>query len=214
MTGSENSIKILLADDHSMIRQGLSFLLEELEPDFEIFNASNLQEILEAVHSQPLDMIIIDAHFPDGNSLHIIPDIKKDYPDLKILVFTGIDEKSNVLKFLNAGANGFVSKMSEEEEISKAIAQVFETGRYLSPEMQFMLVDSLQNPSLINPLKKLTERELQIAQMYGKGMGNLEIANILDIKQNTVSTLKKRIFEKLGIDNLVELIEIVKENSL
>jgi DNA-binding CsgD family transcriptional regulator len=87
------------------------------------------------------------------------------------------------------------------------------SGAYISPITQALLIDSIRNPAVSNPLLLLTERELQIAKMYAEGQGNLEIANSLDIKQNTVSTLKKRIFDKLEIENIVELIELIKDHQ-
>ena len=211
----ENNKKIyfLLADDHSLIRQGIFFMLEEIDLEKEIFQASNLQQTLEIIKSKTIDIAVIDAHFPDGNSLSIIPEIKKISPDTKILIFTGIDESTQSLKYLNAGANGFLSKMSEEKEIENALKRMYEDGEYISAVTKALLLDSLQDRRLINPLFRLTERELQVAEMYAEGLGNLEIANQLDVKQNTVSTLKRRIFEKLKIDNIVELIDLVKTHN-
>lgn len=211
----ENNKKIyfLLADDHSLIRQGIFFMLEEIDLEKEIFQASNLQQTLEIIKSKTIDIAVIDAHFPDGNSLSIIPEIKKISPDTKILIFTGIDESTQSLKYLNAGANGFLSKMSEEKEIENALKRMYEDGEYISAVTKALLLDSLQDRRLINPLFRLTERELQVAEMYAEGLGNLEIANRLDVKQNTVSTLKRRIFEKLKIDNIVELIDLVKTHN-
>lgn len=211
----ENNKKIsfLLADDHSLIRQGIFFMLEEIDLEKEIFQASNLQQTLEIIKSKTIDIAVIDAHFPDGNSLSIIPEIKKIRPDTKILIFTGIDESTQSLKYLNAGANGFLSKMSEEKEIENALKRMYEDGEYISAVTKALLLDSLQDRRLINPLFRLTERELQVAEMYAEGLGNLEIANRLDVKQNTVSTLKRRIFEKLKIDNIVELIDLVKTHN-
>jgi len=205
--------RFLLADDHSLIRQGIIFLLEDLELEHEIFQASNLQQLLDSVKTNPIDIAIIDAHFPDGNSLSILEELKKIRPEMKILIFTGIDESTYSLRYLNAGADGFLSKMNEEEEIEQAIRKMRDFGEYISPLTQALLKNSIKNPHLINPLSVLTERELQIAEMYAEGLGNLEIAGKLDVKQNTVSTVKKRIFDKLEIENLVELIELIKNNQ-
>ena len=207
------SINFLLADDHSLIRQGVVFIIEEMELDCEIYQASNLHQTLEFINKFPIDIAIIDANFPDGNSLNVLPEIKKISPDTKILVFTGIDEGPQSLKYLTAGANGFLSKMNDEEEIKNAILKMVNSGAYISPITQALLIDSIRNPAVSNPLLLLTERELQIAKMYAEGQGNLEIANCLDIKQNTVSTLKKRIFDKLEIENIVELIELIKDHQ-
>ena len=207
------SINFLLADDHSLIRQGVVFIIEEMELDCEIYQASNLHQTLEFINKFPIDIAIIDANFPDGNSLNVLPEIKKISPDTKILIFTGIDEGPQSLKYLTAGANGFLSKMNDEEEIKDAILKMVNSGAYISPITQALLIDSIRNPAVSNPLLLLTERELQIAKMYAEGQGNLEIANSLDIKQNTVSTLKKRIFDKLEIENIVGLIELIKDHQ-
>ncbi len=183
-----------------------------MDLDCNIFHASNLNQILEKVKSHPIDIAIIDAHFPDWNSVTILPEVIGLRPDIKILIFSGIDESSHALKFLNAGANGFLSKLSDEDIVKGAIDKMIKDGEYISQETQTLLVNSFRTRKIINPLFSLTGRELQIAEMYAEGLGNLEIANKLDVKQNTVSTIKKRIFDKLDIENIVELIELVKSN--
>ena len=211
MSSTEHkTINFLLADDHSLIRQGIVFVLEDMEIDCHIYHASNLQQVMHSITANDIDIAIIDAHFPDGNSLSITAEIKKISPQTKILIFSGIDETVQALKFLNEGANGFLSKLSEEDELKQAISKIINEGEYISAVTQVLLMNSLRNRHLINPLLSLTERELQIAEMYAEGMGNLEIANKLDIKQNTVSTLKKRIFDKLKVENIIELVDIMK----
>lgn len=212
MSHLDKTTTFLLADDHSLIRQGIEILIEDIGFEGDISHASNLSQLLEIIKTRPIDIAIIDAHFPDGNSLNILPEIRKIRPDIKIMMFTGIDENTQALKFINAGANGFISKLSDEKEIMQAILKMKEDGEYISPSVQSLLLNSIRNRSLVNPLFSLTERELEIAQMYAKGNGNLEIANTLNIKQNTVSTIKKRIFDKLNIDNLVELIDLMKDH--
>ncbi|AKK73894.1 LuxR family transcriptional regulator [Chryseobacterium sp. P1-3] len=203
-------IIFLLADDHSIVRQGIEIILHDIVPDARVFHTSSLHQIVELTESKGIDIAIIDAHFPDGNSLHILSEMKRVNPDIKILIFSGLEEDLHVLKFIKAGANGFLSKLSEEEEIREAISYFVKKGEYFSATSRELLVQFLYNPNLINPLNSLTKRELEIAEMYAEGLGNLEIANKLDIKQNTVSTIKKNIFSKLKIENLVELIDLIK----
>lgn len=204
------TVNFLLADDHSLIRQGIEFLIEEIGFEGEIFHASTLQKVLETVGMQQIEIAVIDAIFPDGNSLNVISKIKDLNPEIKILIFSGVDESIQSIKYINAGANGFLSKLSEENEIKEAILKIHQSGKYISSITQGLLIDSLQNRNIINPLQKLTERELEIAEMYAKGYGNLEIANKLNIKQNTVSTIKKRIFDKLHIENILDLAALIK----
>ncbi|WP_223608211.1 response regulator transcription factor [Chryseobacterium sp. OSA05B] len=200
----------LLADDHSIVRQGMAILIDEIVPNAKIYQTSSLLQIVELIESKGVEIAIIDAHFPDGNSLHILSKMKAANPGIKILVFTGLEEDLHVLKFIKAGANGYVSKLGEEDEVRQAISDIVQKGEYFSPLSRNLMVQLVHNPDLINPLSRLTNRELQIAEMYAEGNGNLEIANDLNIKQNTVSTIKKNIFEKLKIENLVELIDLVK----
>lgn len=209
----EKAITFLIADDHSLMRQGVIFLIEDLEINCELNQANSLLQVQEKIEALPIDILITDAHFPDGNSLSIISKLKELKPDLKILVFSGLEEDTYALKFLNAGVNGFVSKLSEEEEVKTAIQKVIFEGEYLSDKTKALLLDSIRNPKSTNPVSLLSERELEIANLYAQGLGNLEIANQLDLKQNTISTVKKRIFEKLEIENLVELIDLLKSNS-
>ena len=200
----------LLADDHSIVRQGIEIIISDMIPDAKIYHASSLQKVMELVKSEEIEIAIMDAHFPDGNSLHILSEMKTANPDLKILIFSGLEEDLHALKFIKAGANGYLSKLSEEDEVSGAILHFIQKGEYFSAISRNLLVQLVSNPDLLNPLARLTKRELQIAEMYAEGLGNLEISNQLDIRQNTVSTIKKNIFEKLKIENIVELIDLIK----
>lgn len=203
-------IIFLLADDHSIVRQGMEIVISDIAPNARVYQTSSLHQVLELVESKGIEMAIIDAHFPDGNSLHIIPQMKSINPDIKILIFTGLEEELHGLKFIKAGANGYLSKLSEEEEVKEAVTTFIEKGEYFSDLLRNLLVQFVYNPDLISPLSILTKRELQIAELYAEGYGNLEISNSLNIKQNTVSTIKKNIFEKLKIENMVELVDLIK----
>ncbi|NIF06224.1 response regulator transcription factor [Chryseobacterium sp. Tr-659] len=203
-------IIFLLADDHSIVRQGMEIVISDIAPNAKIYHTSSLHQVMELVESKGIEMAIIDAHFPDGNSLHILPQMKTVNPNIKILIFTGLEEDLHALKFIKAGANGYLSKLSEEDEVREALATFIEKGEYFSELSRNLLVQFVYNPDLISPLNSLTKRELQIAELYAEGYGNLEIANSLNIKQNTVSTIKKNIFEKLKIENLVELVDLIK----
>lgn len=203
-------IIFLLADDHSIVRQGMEIVISDIVPNAKVYQTSSLHQLLELIESKGIEMAVIDAHFPDGNSLHILPQMKSANPDIKILIFTGLEEELHGLKFIKAGADGYLSKLSEEEEVRKAITTFIEKGEYFSDLLRNLLVQFVYNPDLISPLNSLTKREMQIAELYAEGYGNLEISNSLNIKQNTVSTIKKNIFEKLKIENMVELVDLVK----
>lgn len=203
-------MKILLADDHQIVRQGMQLILEEQIENAEIFHASNIEQILEFVKNDVYDVAILDAQFPDGNSISVIPEIKRIQPGIRILIFSSFEEETHSLKYIHAGADGFLSKISDEEEIQHAVRQIIENGNYFPPKTQKLMEMSVRDPKIFNPIKSLSERELQIAELYRRGYGNIEIAAELGLKQNTVSTFKKRILEKLNLDNLIDLIEFMK----
>ncbi len=209
MSYKASTRRFLLADDHHIVRQGMQMMIKDLVDDAEVLHAASLQQIQEVLQKEKVDIAILDAQLPDGNCLTILPDLKAIQPDLKILIFTSFEEDKLVLRFIKAGANGFLSKQSEEEVIEDALYQMMNHGTYFSPLTQKLLERSTQQPEMINPLVQLSERELQITDLFVKGYGNLEIANELSLKQNTISTFKKKIFEKLNIKTFVELIEIV-----
>lgn len=207
------SIKFLLGDDHNIVRQGLQFVIEDLVENPEIIHASSLDQIIDRVKHNSIEIAILDAQFPDGNSLSVIAEIKKIQPEIKILVFTSFEEENYALKFVSEGADGFLSKLSEENEIQNAIQEMVEKGSSFPAFTAKMLQLSDEQIAILNPLNQLTERELEIAVFYAKGYGNLEIANHLSLRQNTISTFKKRIFEKLKVTTLVDLIDLVRTHQ-
>lgn len=205
-----NNLKFLLADDHLIVRQGIEMLINDLYANSTFYHVSTLAQLKEELLKNQYDILVLDVQFPDGVSLSVIPEIKKIQSNIKILIFTSLEEENHSLRFIEAGADGFLAKLSEENEIVSAIKAIVEEGKYYSDFTKKMLKVLKHSPYLANPLEKLTQREIEIAELYAKGYGNLEIANKLSIKQNTVSTYKKRIFEKLDITNLVDLVDLIK----
>lgn len=204
------AIRFLLGDDHNIVRQGLQFVIEDSVEEVEITHAASLAQILKQIEISTFDIAVLDAQFPDGNSLSIVGQIKKLKPELKILIFTSFEEKKYSLKFIKEGADGFLNKLSEESEIQTAIQEMIVNGYSYPTFTEKMLQLSEEHVALLNPLNQLTERELEIALLYAKGLGNLEIANILAVRQNTVSTFKKRIFDKLKVTTLIDLIDLIR----
>ncbi|HET8574142.1 MAG TPA: response regulator transcription factor [Edaphocola sp.] len=210
MKQQDEIVTFLLGDDHNIVRQGIQLVIENNFENVVILHAASLQQILRQVKETKIDIAVLDAQFPDGNCISIIPELKQLAPACRILIFTSFDEATYALQFIDAGADGFLSKLSNEAEIQLAIREIYETGTFMSPLAKKLLTIKEYSPALLDPLGALSQREVQIAELYAKGLGNLEIANILRLKQNTVSTFKKRIFAKLNITTLVELVELMK----
>ena len=196
------------ADDHSIVTQGMSFILKDLYNGATVYQIENISDIIKVLNDNTVHLLLLDVAFPDGNSLGIIPTLKKMQPDLKILIFSGYDEEIYAIRYINAGANGFLSKISSEEEIKNAITAVMNTGKYLSKKIQEKIMDSYILKKPANPLEQLSNRELEVAKLMVDGYGTTEICEALNIQKTTVSTYKTRIFEKTGIDNLSYLIQL------
>jgi DNA-binding NarL/FixJ family response regulator len=200
-------IRFLVADDHTVVRQGLSMIIKELYEKAIVIQVENFVSIIEVLKNEPIEVLILDINFPDGNSISIIPEVKKIQPEVKIMIFSAFDESVHALRFFNAGANGFLNKLSEEDEIKQAISTLVSEGKFMSTLTKEKILNSYLSGNKVNPIEHLSAREIEIARLLVKGYGNLEISNALEIQKTTVSTYKKRIFEKLQIDNLAALIE-------
>lgn len=201
--------RILLADDHSVVRQGIALLLREMVREPELLHAATYAATLECIRtSENIDFLILDINFPDGNSTRMVQEIREIMPDIRILIFSALEEDTYALRYLNAGANGFLSKLANDEELRYAIKYFLDHGKYISAPMKEKIIDNYMQKIPINPLDQLSDRELEIARLLIKGFGNLEISILKSLQKTTVSTYKKRIFEKLNIDNLPALIEI------
>jgi len=205
---SSNSYSFLIADDHSVVRNGVSLIIKELFLNAAIHKAGNFKEIFNVLKEVKVDMLILDVSFPEGNSISILSEIKIIQPDIKILMFTVYDENIYAMRYLNAGASGYLNKEISEDEIKYAINTIISSGRYITQNIKDRILDFYISKKPINPLDLLSNREIEVAQLLIKGYGNLEILELLNIKKTTVSTYKNRIFEKLEIDNLANLIKI------
>ncbi len=197
----------LIADDHSIVRQGISLLIKELFFNAKIYQAGNFKETLKVLRETKIDLLVLDINFPDGNSLNIIAETKAIQPDIKILIFSAYDEDIYALRYLNAGASGYLNKGSNEQEIKHALKSMMVSGKYITQNIKDKILDSYISKKPVNPLEQLSNREVEVARLLIKGYGNMEIAEQLQVKKSTVSTFKNRIFEKLEINNLADLID-------
>ncbi|MBA5792079.1 response regulator transcription factor [Flavobacterium sp. xlx-214] len=204
----KNKLNVIVADDHRVITKAVSFIVKNTYNEAEVTEVNKLEDVLKKIKSLEVDLLIMDVSFPEGNSLAIIPTIKALQPTIKILIFSGLDEDIYAIRYINTGANGYLSKLSSEEDITNAIISVVNTGKYLSKNVQDKIMDSVILKKSNNPLQNLSNREFEIAQLIVNGYGNTEICSTLDLQKSTVSTYKNRIFEKLQVNTLPELIQL------
>lgn len=204
----KTKFNIITADDHIVVTKSLKLILKDLYQDAVIYELISLKDVVKTLHSNTIDLLLIDFTFPDGNTLNFLPVIKTIQPNIKILIFSGLDEDIYALRCINAGVNGFLSKLSNEEEIKFAITSVINTNKYFSKNIQEKILNDYILKKTTNPLDQLTNRELEVLGLIVDGYKNSEIASCLNLQKSTVSTHKNKIFEKLNITNIPDLIRI------
>lgn len=196
--------KILIADDHYVVRLGTSMLLENNFTRLSIKYAESYTEVKEQLAASRFDLIILDINMPGSIHKNMVKDLKKIQEDVLIMIFSSYEENV-ALEYIHEGAEGYLNKLSSEKTLIKAIRSIFEEGYYYP----LNLIRLLSDPPQKKDVKKiLSEREFEVFKLLAEGNGNLEIANILQIQSTTASTYKRRIYTKLGIGNLVDLLKI------
>lgn len=210
-----NVKNILLAEDHNVVMMGTVQMLNNIVPDSIITCATNFKQALDLLKSQKFDLFILDINIPGGDQLTMLDSVRKIQPKVFILIFSAYDELLYAYPYLEAGANGFLSKISTEEEFKAAVERVMGGQRYLSQKMQLQSIEKLLNKEEAskNGLKMLSAREIEVMNLMVKGASTAEIGQRLFLQLSTVSTHKMRIFRKLNVENLVELIEYVRANK-
>ncbi|RVT78389.1 response regulator transcription factor [Flavobacterium sufflavum] len=204
--------EILIVDDHLVVRTGVSIILEEKLKNIAISTTDNYNETLGLLKKKTFDLIILDINIPGGRNTSMIQEIKELQTDVKILIFSVYEEETHACPYIIAGANGYLNKLSDKKMLINAVDTILKTGNYLTPSIVNELVKASNNKESMNPLDKLSKREREISELLVKGDGNIEIANKLSIQLTTVSTHKNKIFNKLNIKNIVELISIFNKS--
>ncbi|WP_217427707.1 LuxR C-terminal-related transcriptional regulator, partial [Flavobacterium collinsii] len=143
-----------------------------------------------------------------GNSVNMISKIRAIQKNVKILIFSAYDEENYGLRYINSGADGYLNKLCSEEEFITAITSILTTGKYVSDGLRDKIINNVIYKKSTNPLDALSNREMEVAKLLVKGDGNHEISHKLNIQSSTISTFKKRIFEKLEITNVLGLAQI------
>lgn len=196
---------ILIADGHYVVRTGTALLLEtKLQYSCDIDFSETYTETREKVSKKAYDLLIIDIDIPQSIFKAMIKELKKKQKQLKILIFSTYDENVGI-QYVEEGAAGYLNKMASEAEILTAINAVFEEGYYYTIDMMKKLV--MQSADS-HSVERLSKREFQIFKLLAEGNGNIEISNSLNLKMSTISTYKKKIFEKLQVKNIVDLVRI------
>lgn len=208
-------MKILLADDHTIVRDGIRHLLMESYPGISIVDAANSAELVERAKMEEFDVIVTDISMPPGVSgLEVIQEIKKARPEIPILVLSMHSPAQYALQAIKSGASGYLTKGVAAQELVKALDTVASGKKYLSPEVIYLMADFIEHTQRSVLISKLSERETEVFRMLATGMTTTEIARELSLSHNTISTFRGRIFEKMSFHTNVDLIKYAVANKI
>ena len=196
---------VLIADDHEIVRKGIRMLIENFPEKYHFIEASTCKEVVEVLAGQEVHYAVLDMFLADGNIFSAIQQIASFSQRTTILVYTMNAERIYAKRFIEKGVRGFVCKQSSIDELEKAIQVVFNGEIYLSPELKEALFNPARSNLSENPIDSLSDRELEVVEYMVMGMGTKEIAHIMKVDTTTVSTYRRRAFEKLDAQNSFEL---------
>ncbi len=207
-------IKILIADDHAVVRRGLKQILSEGSDMVVVEEASNGNEVLQSIRKQDFDVIVLDISMPDRSGLDVLMELKHMRPKLPVLLLSMYPEEQFAVRVLKAGAAGYMTKESAPDELVRAIRKVLGGGKYVSPSLAERLAYDLETDVGRPRHETLSDREFQVMCMIASGKTVTEIAKELSLSVKTISTYRTRILGKMSMKNNAELIHYAIQNRM
>ncbi|MEI6818670.1 MAG: response regulator transcription factor [Verrucomicrobiota bacterium] len=207
-------MKVLIVDDHFLVRQGMISLLKEHFKDVEIGEASDAKTGLIAATQSPWDLVVVDISMPGRNGLGLLQDIKREKPSQPVLIISAHVEKDYALRALKLGASGYISKQSAADALVAAVERVLSGRRYISPALAEQLAGAIAGESPGASHETLSNRELQVFRLIAVGKTIKEISADLALSAKTVATYRSRIAEKMGLVSNVELTRYAMQHHL
>lgn len=207
-------LRILVADDHAIVREGLKQVLSEEFEEATITETASAQGTLDLVKAQKWDILILDIHFPDKNGVEILKEVKFLQPELPVVVLSISPEDQYGIRVLKAGGAAYLNKESAPDELINSVKKVLEGGRYVSSSLAEQLAASIAPPHTVPLHQSLSDRELEVLEHLGSGKTVTDIAEDLSLSVKTVSTYRARLLEKLRLRTTADLIRYAIEHRL
>ena len=207
-------LRILLVDDHAVVREGIKRIFDERPGEALFGEASSAQEALKLVQETLWDVVVLDISLGGRNGLEILQEVKKIRPKLPVLILSMHSEEQYARRAFKGGASGYITKNSSRTEIVNAINKVVGGGKYVSPVFAEKLVADIERGIDGPPHALLSDREFEVLRLIGSGKTVSEIADLLSLSDKTISTYRARILEKMKMKTNAELIRYVIENKL
>jgi DNA-binding NarL/FixJ family response regulator len=207
-------IKILIADDHPIVREGLKRIFAQ-EPHMDVtIEARNGREVLDAVESEDLDIILLDINMPGPSWLEVLKEVKSRKPALPVIMLSMHQEEEYIVRALKKGASGYLTKESVMDELIQAVRKVTKGGKYVSAVVAEKLVDYIDTDTEAPLHRALSDREYEVMCLLARGKKTQDIAKELFLSPNTVSTYRARILEKMNMNNIAEIVQYAVKNNL
>ena len=208
-------IRILLADDHAILRQGLKQILADELTDVVFGEAGDAAQAVEQLRKAPWDVLILDISMPGRNGFEVLITVRRDYPAVRVLVLSSTPEDQLGIRALKAGAAGYLNKQAAPVQLVGGVQQVLAGERFVSKALAQRMAQDLGRPTNERALHEaLSEREMQVCKLMAQGQSIKVIAHELSLSAKTISTFRSRVFEKLALHNDIELAHYAREHSL
>ncbi|MCU0522786.1 MAG: response regulator transcription factor [Anaerolineae bacterium] len=207
-------IRVLIADDHPIVRQGLKQILGDTRDMLVAGEAINGREVLEKARAEPWDVVVLDISLPDQSGLDILKQLRVEHPGLPVLVLSVHPEDQYALRVLRAGAFGYLTKDSAPDELVNAIRKVVSGGRYVSELMAERLALEIGADTSKLPHETLSDREFQVLRLMATGKPVTAIAEELNLSPKTISTYRARVLAKMNLETTAELIHYAVQHHL
>ena len=212
-TIGNDTIKVIIADDHPLFRRGLKHALDDTDDITVVAEVSNGDELLAQVKESKFDIVLLDIAMPGKSGLDLLKQLKTEYPALSVLVLSVYPEEQYAVRFIKAGASGYLTKESASEQLAQAIRKIANGGKFASQQIVEKLAFESSDPDR-PPHEKLSDREYQVFCMIAAGKPLTEIGEDLSLSVKTISTHRSRILEKMRMTKNAELIHYAIKTNL
>ena len=206
--------RVLVADDHGVVRRGINQILEETSDFRAAGEATNAEELLGLLQTGKWEALILDLNMPGRGGLDVLKDIHRRWPRLPVLVLSMHDEKQFAPRVIKAGASGYMNKESAPIELVNALRKIVTGGKYISSAVAETLASDLQQATPGSPHSQLSDREFEVLRLIASGKTVSEIAVQISLSVKTISTYRQRLLEKMGMKTNAEVTRYAIENKL
>jgi two-component system invasion response regulator UvrY len=208
------TMRVLVADDHAIVRKGLKQILLDEYPFGEIEECANAEELLQKANDGKWDVIISDISMPGRSGLEALHQLRLSHPRLPVLILSMHPEEQYAIRALKAGASGYCSKDQAHEELVNAVKKVLTGKKYITPSLAETLATQLEEENQPEPFNRLSDREFDVFRLLAAGKSVSEIAEILSLSSTTISTYRARILAKMGFKTNADLTRYALEKKL